>query len=169
MLRKINILCKRKKALSEMLSYVILISIGITLAVGVFVWLRALANIEPVIDCKQDSSLIIENYSCTSTRLTLVVKNNGFFNLSGFVLTVGNNSAKFPTTSLTATDPQLFNFGAGTYLFNNPLAPDTSTSANFDKDGIIKVARIQPFILDKKNTKIMCANKDIKQEISGCD
>jgi len=44
---KINKINTNKKAVSEMISYVILIAIAIGISIGVFIWLKDYANISP--------------------------------------------------------------------------------------------------------------------------
>ena len=51
-----------KLGISLMVSYVLLISIGITLSIGVYIWLVDYANIGEKTDCKADTKLIVENY-----------------------------------------------------------------------------------------------------------
>ena len=67
-----------------MISYVILIAIAITMSITIFVWLRTIANIEPVKSCGEGTSIIINNYQCNIGKFNLTIKNNGRFNVNGF-------------------------------------------------------------------------------------
>jgi len=70
-----------------MISYVLLVSIVVVLSIGIFSWLKVMANVQPEVDCKPDTSVIIEDYSCNPddefSNLQLVLKNNGRFNFVG--------------------------------------------------------------------------------------
>jgi hypothetical protein len=90
-----------KKGVSEMVSYVILISITVTLAVIVFMWLKDYGNIvAPKIDCDEGTSMIITGYRCSAGVIYLEVKNNGMFSIDGFMLYFSNNSKREATELL---------------------------------------------------------------------
>ena len=52
-----------KKGVSEILSYVILISIAVSLSIGVYAWLKDYANVNPKIDCKDGTSIMLSDYN----------------------------------------------------------------------------------------------------------
>ncbi len=155
----------KKKGLSEMISYVLLIAIGLSIAIAVFIWLKSFANINPVPDCKAETSLIIEDYLCREDYINISVKNNGLFNIDGFMATISDDARRFPIINLKTKDDQRIPLPSGNYVFNESLKPGSSMTAKFEKQTGIKVIRIQPFILDEKNIKIVCSQADIKQEI----
>ena len=163
---------KDKKAVSLMVSYVILISIAIGLSIAVFVWLKDYANINPKIDCKEGTSIMIDDYFCQSGLIKLTIKNNGLFNVSGFLMHVGNNSLKKPIERLNRYNSPLGGETTGFYTFDPPLKPEGITTGlevkfSFGDLTLIEVIEIQPFVKDEKNKKIMCENV-IKQEITNC-
>jgi len=60
---------KNKKAVSLMLSYVLLIVIAISVAIGVYAWLKFVAEgTEGLEKCPADVSLIIQNYECVGNK-----------------------------------------------------------------------------------------------------
>ena len=73
---------KGKKAVSLMISYVLLIVIAIVMSIIVFSYLKTVANVKPVIDCKSGTSIFIEDYKCGQGKIKLTLKNNGLFNIS---------------------------------------------------------------------------------------
>lgn len=160
-----------------MISYVILISIAIGLSIGVYGWLKLIANPTPQIDCKEGTSLILESENCAPGRLELTLKNNGRFNISGVIISIGNNPQNQPTTY--PMPDELGGVLQGHYQFSEPLKPPQLSTASFtNKEKIgnieqiipftdIKVIQLQPFIMDK-NQRIICQNAVIKQEITGC-
>ncbi len=168
---------KNKKAVSLMISYVLLIAIAIGLATGVYAYLKVLANINPPLDCKPETSVILEDKNCYLGGVEFILKNNGRFNISGVVVSVGEDSQKAPTAYLI---PQpTGGVIAGHYYFNEPLKPGEIKSAEFtnkEKIGTIEqpitfesinTIQIQPFITDK-NQRVVCQNSVIKQEITEC-
>ena len=157
---------KNKKAVSLMVSYVILIAIAIGLAIGVYVWLKDYVNIEPKIDCKEGTSMILEDYNCTSNIITLLLKNNGYFNISGFIMHVGNNTERMPIELLSAIGG---GFTAGHFDFDSPLGPSDNSIAKFSMEDNIKIIQIQPYIKDEKGNKIMCEQAVIKQNLEDCN
>jgi len=160
---------QNKKAVSLMLSYVILISIVIALSIGVFVWLKTVSNINPVTDCNEGTSVILESSVCNGVSINLTIKNNGRFNVSGVLVSVGNDTRKTPMIYLSAKN-QISN--PGFYSFIPELGPGAKTSAIFEKGTSdikkIVIVQIQPFIIDKKK-KVFCSESIIKQQIPECN
>lgn len=169
-----------KKGVSEIVSYVILIAITISIAVGIFAWLRTLSNVNPPADCKEGTSMIISDYLCESGatgKMTLSLRNNGRFNIDGFVLKVGNNSDNAPTINLKSIN-LAETITRGYYQFQNgiPLAPGETRNAIFSYidvnskkylDSDIKIIEIQPFVIDKSGI-IICKNAVIKEPVDNC-
>lgn len=168
---------KSKKAVSLMISYVLLIAIVIGLGIGVYAWLKVLANISPAPDCKKGTSLILEKQECYPGKLKIDLKNNGRFNINGIVVSVGPDSQSTPTTYLIPDEQG--GVIEGYYYFPEPLKPQETTTAVFknkEKVGTIEqiitfenitIIQIQPFIIDK-NQRVVCQNAVITQEVSGC-
>jgi len=162
---------RNKKAVSLMISYVLLIAIAIGLSIGVYAWLKLISNISPAINCKEGTSLILESQNCYPGNVEFNLKNNGRFNIDGVVIAVGENPKNTPTTYLTPHPTGgVIN---GDYIFLSSLNPGDSAKAIFTNQEIppkiqnIRIVQIQPFIIDK-NQKIICQNSVIKQEIEPC-
>ena len=165
MLKKMN-----KNAVSVMVSYAILISITIGLSIGIFVWLKAYANVTPLPECKPETSVILNDYECGIGRIKLDITNNGLFNVDGFILLVGEDSGKLPTETLQAISLGAYHtLGQGHFVFLSPLKPgkteevEFSTGASYKKD--IQKIQIQALILSEKGDKIPCENAVISQTL----
>jgi hypothetical protein len=170
-----------KKAVSLMVSYVLLISIAIALSIGVFIWLKGISNVTPVADCKEGTSILLENYTCTTGitgGISLEIKNSGYFNISGIVLSVSDNVDRFPITYLTKDIFSCQSVGQASHCqFNSPLKPGdkmTATYTNIDAQTNspvtftdVEVVRIQAFIIDTTG-KVICENSAIKQNVQSC-
>ena len=174
-LRKIN---QNKKGLSEMISYVLLVAIAIGISTGVFVWLKSFATVNPVVDCEEGTSVLMDSYTCECNAglclINLKIKNNGRFNVSGIMLTVSNDSKKEPIYYLISQNDTRRRLQGFNY-FDFQLNPGSIDDANFlnelkDGDTInsIAIIQIQPFIMLKKN-RVVCQNSIIKQPIENCN
>jgi len=165
-----------KKATSLIISYVLLITIAIGLSIGIYSWIKSNADISPDIDCKEDTSLIVMGYEIEESpdKLVLSLKNNGYFNIDGFILSVGENELEVPIILLDADDG--FEGTAGTYYFpGNPLEPGETISAGFfpknaqTEDpvdlGALKIIQFQPFII-QKGSKVLCKEGVVKLKLA---
>jgi len=170
---------KNKKAVSLMLSYVILISIVIGLSVGVYAWLKTMSVSPEAVDCSEGTSVILEDYTChPDGYIELNLKNNGRFNVTGIILSVGDNPQQVPITYLI---PQITGgVIEGHYQFPTPLKPGQNaiavfTNKEYDVNRVeqeinfqnIEVIQIQPFII-QNSKRINCQQSVIKQEINNC-
>ena len=179
MLRQIN---HKKRAQSLMLSYVILVSIVIAISIGVFTWLKYAANVEPVVNCNEGTSIRLTDINCSSSGVDLNLKNNGRFSIDGIILTVSNETGlTFPTYLVPKKE---YNAGlqAGSYFFDDKLKPDNSLIAEYSlyerrivgEEGFgdatlvdfdeIKTIQIQPFILSETGI-VVCQDAVIKQNV----
>ncbi|MBT4165565.1 LamG domain-containing protein [archaeon] len=138
-----------KSAVSLMISYVLLISIVLALSVGVFSWLKIMADVSPEVDCKDDTSLIILDYTCNPDpgegivegidydtdagkfsikNLKLDLKNNGRFNIDGVIVTVGPTDSTPSNYLAPEAEGGKMN---GHYYFESPLEPQTEKTISF--------------------------------------
>ena len=163
---------KNKKGISLMISYVMLILISVTIAISLFAWLKLVANVEPVESCGDGTSMIVTDYQCVGKILKLTVKNNGRFNIDGFVLTVGNNTGRVPITPIVPLDDASVSVVLGQYIFKDTFKPEDSRETLFEGPSVsfsfIRNIRIQPFILVNSGDKIVCENSIIKQNLDNC-
>lgn len=156
---------KGKKGISEMIAYVILISIALGVAAGIYAWIDFVGKsaVSAPVDCEDGTSIAFEGCEINTVigTISFKIKNNGRFNIYGVIVRVGNDTAKVPLELLIPADGQL---KAGSYIFMNSKGLETGQSldavfTNKNSGGNvdiskIKVAQIQPFIMEKK--KIVC-------------
>jgi len=160
---------------SVMISYVILISIGIALSIGVYIWLVDYANVDGKIDCKADTSLVVKQYIIeqkpapdNNRTINLTIKNNGLFNISGFFITLGDDAKTIPKTPALEYYPDIPQLDAGFYDFEFPLGPGKEGYAEFRLDDLDKVEtmQLQPFIYNEDGTKkIYCEHALIRENV----
>src|SRR3989344_4763310 len=158
-----------KKGVSEMVSYVLLIVIAMSIAGGVYSWLKFYVNVDKsAIQCNEDVALFIEDYNCqglgNERYINITVKNQGNFNIEGFFIRATNSSdsKRLPTDKLDAVgtyDPMINKNGL--YFFQETgLGPTESKVLQFNYTKIKTIARIQvqPFKIDraKNNSLVLC-------------
>jgi len=171
-LRKLN---QDKKGLSEMISYVLLVAIAIGISTGVFVWLKSYTNVTPVVDCEEGTSVLLESYTCQCEYelclMSLDIKNNGRFNVSGIILTISTDAKREPTDYLMQRKDSERRLKPGITYFDYPLSPGSKSTVEFfnvnQKDealSSIPLIKIQPIITLNKN-RVVCQNSIIKQPI----
>lgn len=169
---------KNHRGVSEMVGYVILISIGLAIASGVFIWAKYWAeSFTPPKDCKEGTSIYLEEYFCdpVTGNIILTIKNNGRFNVTGVVVAVSGNPGKDPSETLMAKGPECAPVRGICYLSSPALVPGSNrniTFVNKDESGLriisdkIESVSIQPFISQPNKRKIVCSG-EIKKENLG--
>ncbi len=167
---------RNKRAVSLMLSYVLLIIIGIALSIGVYSWLKfVVKGTEGIEKCPEGISLVIMDYKLLENKkIELNVKNKGLFNISGYYIKGTddkNQEAWFNLKDVMAGS--ISSAVDGTYLFLEPLPPNAENSHVFLYDGLDKLEKIElePFRIQekeslKKKKIVLCEQGVISQEIS---
>jgi hypothetical protein len=143
-----------KRAISNVVGYVILISITMSLSILVYGWLQfyvsGSSNGQDIPSCPEGVNLIIKNYECAkgdglgSGWLRVTLKNKGRFTINGYLLSVHDKEDR----------------DFGVYLLdekNQTLAPgeEVTVTYPFSEDyGLdyvlsdVKLVEIQPYQLD---------------------
>jgi len=144
---------KEKRAISNMVGYVILISITIGLSVLVYNWLSFYIGEDDIPECSDGVNIIIRSYECYATssestgRLTVVLKNKGRFSVDGYTLRVHDREgAEFGFYTLDkegepiapgAEHEETYEFGA--YTFDDYQVRT------------VTLVEVQPFVMDGDN------------------
>ena len=148
-----------KKGISELVSYVLLISLAIIMAGLVFAYLRFYAqNPLPKQSCPE-VSLIIDNYSCMNGTLNMTVKNQGRFDVDGFTVKINNGTALYS-----------LNYKNSMYVLS-AIGPGAILLREFDysKYNGIRNIEIEAFRgKDKAGNPVLCENSVVKQEVENC-
>lgn len=159
-----------KRGLSEMVGYVLLIGMGITLALLVFFWLRQQVP-APKEFCPEDLSIQIYNKSCNNNQMTIIVKNTGLFDIDGIIAKANYiGQGKTPIENLkylgggTIDDKE-----KGVVYFNilddnRSLIPDEKQSLSFEPEDNIFSFSVQAFII-KDKLRVLCDNAIVEEEI----
>ena len=146
------LLQSNKNAVSNLIAYVLLISITIGLSVMVYNWLRFYVSEEEVEQCPDTVSVIIKDYSCskgTSGFLNVTLKNKGLFSVDGYILRVHDSlDAKFGFYVLTDTGAHIAPGKEHTTVYSFTESYD---GKNFTD---ITLVEVQPFLI--KQGEISC-------------
>ncbi|PIZ82551.1 hypothetical protein COX97_04240 [Candidatus Pacearchaeota archaeon CG_4_10_14_0_2_um_filter_05_32_18] len=163
----------RKKAVSPMIAYVLLIVIGISVAFLVYQWMKLQipAQLEK---CPEDVRIIIKDYECSQgNKINLIFQNKGLFNIDGVYVRYSDKPDEITATglkpsgasnSLTNEERGFLYFGVG---IPNPLAPDKTYNQTFDYGelGLIKRVQVQPFVLSEENKIVLCSENTITDKV----
>jgi len=150
----------KKKGVSVIVGYVLLVVIAMSISLLVYSWLKGLLPGKPK-ECPDSVALIIENYACDNKELYLVLRNKGFFNINGSIVRVRNESDGFFY--------ELKNRGESFNFFPGGLKPGEEYNQNFsysEYDRIIEI-EIEPFLF-MDGEYVFCDNAVIRQEVEGC-
>jgi hypothetical protein len=91
-----------KKGISELVSYILLISLAIVLAAGFYVWIRYLVVPPEKPECPDEIGLVLANDVCFNPsnvagvdkpgNITFVLRNSENFNIDGFTIHISNET-----------------------------------------------------------------------------
>lgn len=152
----------KKKSLSEMVAYVMLIVIAVSISVLVYIFLKSYI-VRPQEACPDNLALSIDEYLCNQSDSTikLTILNTGNFNITGFIIRISNESGKPPL--------QVLGERIGGQI-RTDIKPKESKEFAFSYLKYKKIVSldIQPFRLQDKKI-ILCENAVINQEIENCE
>ncbi len=164
---RINMLQRNKRGVSIILSYVLLITLGVALSTLVFIWLRDYVTPDDAGKCPEDVSLIIESVVCNSDKgkFKINLTNKGLFNINGNVIRVNDREGKLGIYELKDEVSAVFNGGGDWRNFSEVLNPGKKVELIYDFSSIknskgnklskIKVVDVQPFIIEE-NKVVYC-------------
>jgi hypothetical protein len=150
-----------KRAVSEMVTYVLLISLAVAMAGGVYAWLRFYVNPNVFPEQSCEITLVIEDYNCSGNIFNLTVQNRGRFDVEGYIIKINNGTRDYtiydyryllsyvpPKISVGESSNGLFNYT----VFKHVNATEIEAVKGFDKNG----------------RPILCKDSIVRQDISGC-
>jgi len=153
---------KRKKAVSEIVAYVLLITIAISLSGMVYAWLRWYITPGQEIKCDSGTTLIIKDYKYTwglSASLNITLQNKGLFKIDGFIISVNDRPGRtvgvytLKINGLDAYQP-VEGFSPGTEVSLN-----LDTSVDYDNNPLdcLTYIEVQPFVV-QDNHRVVCGD-----------
>lgn len=149
---------RNKKGLSNLVAYVLLISISISLSVLVYGWLKFFVGGAEVVNCPSNVNIIIESYECSGGVLNISVKNKGLFDVDGYILRVHDRvDAEFGI--------YVFN-EFGVFLSPGDRFSESYVIADYSDVDTVTVVDVQPFVdIDGKN--VSCSSYSSQKVVCG--
>jgi len=156
--RTLSALGNNKRAVSILVSYVLLITITLSLSVLVYNWLKFYVSDEEIPECSSNVNIVIQDSACVPNvvvegevtvpgNLQITLKNKGLFNVSGFNLRVHDREGAefgfytFDKRGVPMAPGEEYN---QTYNFSDVLDADY---LNYNLE-TITIVEVQPFILE---------------------
>lgn len=165
-----------KKGVSIVIGYVLLVVIAISLSLLVYAWLKYFIPGEAE-KCPDEVSLIVSSYSCRVdiNNITLILRNQGNFNIDGFIFRIRNESEGFyynlKQPNAVTVENFFGNAGGEPYGGKPYLAPNEEVGMEFyygEHNKIVEM-EIEPLLTGEKGDLIPCENAIISQEVIDCD
>ncbi len=157
-MRGLSQLSKKKSAVSNIVAYVLLISISIALSVMVYNWLRFYVTDNSVKECPAGTNIIIKSYECyNGSRLYVVLKNKGLFKVDGYKLMVNDRpNSKFGFYTIDKQGVSIMPGKEHTEMFW------FNKSINGYKLNTVTLIEVRPFI-EANKSKINCKSHTIQK------
>lgn len=175
---------KNKKGVSEVVGYILLISIAVAMSVIVYAWLKSYVPKEPL-ECPTDTSLMIKEINCSEGILTMALRNNGKFSVYAYTIKYSKDASKSIATDSLAggfiikggyRDGEIIYFKSEltqTGLCENPFEPGAEVEHSFIIDKHVEFIDIVPIRCQQqegktKSSQVRCNEARIRQPII-CD
>lgn len=160
-----------KKALSELIAYVLLVGIALSMSVFVYSWMKFRVE-KPFAeeDCPDTVSLVLVSYTCSANVMNVTVQNKGMFDIYGY--SIKSSDVEIGLAGKSSFD--LFKkdgeSGDNIIEFISALKGNARNSTLFSYAKNIKQIEIEPYILKEGETdKTFCKNAVVTSKTSGCN
>jgi len=144
-----------KKGVSEIVSYVLLISITFAVAGLVYSWLMFYVTPGKETKCDEGVSLTIRgyNYNCINKSLNLTIQNRGLFDVDGYLIRVNNQSGSDIGVYILNSTGKRMNTSE---VYTDVYSESNKLSGSKILKGTIKFIEIQPFVRQNGTSEIYC-------------
>ena len=170
----------KKRGLSVVIGYVLLVTFGIILSVIVYGYLKTYVP-KDIDSCPSGVSLSVLNYdyNCTSNVLNVTIKNNGLFNVNGYyIYATTNPNATIATVDLSSNFSESLsetgmNMSGVVYFDVNPntdFGPSSTKTHVFSLNGRVYRVEIVParFQDVESTTKFIGCGDSSVEELLTC-
>jgi hypothetical protein len=158
---------KEKRGISEVIGYVLLVTLALSMAVLVYDWLKPNAALQDELGCPEGAEVIIKEISNNGTHINISIENRGRFTIDWVLVRVNNiSNAKIGTflvqRNTTALDP-----GEEEVLVikKNPGIIDINDNLIGTVSGNLYYVEVQPIIYDTAKKKTRFCEKTSGKEI----
>ena len=162
---------KNKKGISELISYVLLITLALAMAAAFWFFIKPYAE-HPLAEegCPESVNIVLENYSCSNDIFSFDLKNRGLHSVTGVRLKIINSSQDFEYDSLLLL-PNCEGM-LNCFSCNNKdcFGVNENITSSLSYASYIKINKlvIYPVKINEKNEFQLCTNAVVKVPVSGC-
>lgn len=167
---------RKKKGVSLMVGYVLLVTLAVVMGIIAYNWMKTYTP-RSATECPDGVSILIKNYSCQNNMFNLTLKNNGRFNISGYLIKVGNSTEPVAIRDISrnVTSGEIFANGIIVYL-STQLKPGEEKKSQFNLSTLnidgINMIEIIPARLERQKNKeriVICTNSLLKDVLANCN
>ena len=141
-----------KKGISEVLSYVLLVVIAVTVSTLVFTYLKLYIPKGEVPECPTDISVIVQDYSCINGDIKIDLVNKGLFNVDSIYIRIGKEGRQ--TRQLVDN-----------HYITNGLMPQANITLTYNVIDIVNtgtyILEVEPAIFTGKRKSGYPGNKEL--------
>jgi FlaG/FlaF family flagellin (archaellin) len=121
-----------KRALSEVISYVLLILVAFAMATLVYVWMNGFVG-DPTPTCESGVSFNLKKVECSGGQIKLTISNQGTFYINGFMVKVSEDGKDImPAFILESSDAAFASTTNGKNILGAPLKTGDEATYTFD-------------------------------------
>jgi len=176
MLSQVKIKKQNKRGISEIIGYVLLIGFVIVLSVVIYAWMKSYVP-KDELKCPDEIAIFVKDYSCSTQQLNLTIKNNGRFNITGYLIYARNYSQ----AGVATVDLSNRIISGGTHLNpagvkfsgqNNSFQPDNEEKHVFNITSInpkiyaIEIVPIKWQEFGRKTKLVTCTNSKLEEKLN---
>ena len=168
----------KKKGISIMIGYILLISLAVVMSVVVYRWLKTYVPAD-TLECADGVSMIITSYTydCPAKTLSITLKNNGRFSIGGFFIHGSTDITEEIATidlSQKLLDPEGNHILGNSVVFlsgTNVMTPDDAEGANrktvtfVSVGNSLKKIELLPLRFEDKKP-VSCGDAKIEEKIA---
>lgn len=168
---------KKKKAVSAIVGYVLVVTLGIIMSAMVYGYLKSYVP-KDLLECPDGASIFLKDYECSGNSLNITLKNNGRFDLAGYALHAANDTSQEVATQnmvigfMNSSNGDSRNIQNSYILFtlmtSNEFHPGNESEQYFNFTTTPKVIEITPVRFEIYNGKqrfASCGNAKTREEI----
>lgn len=150
-----------KRGISEIVSYVLLVSLAMVMAGVIFSWMKFYAEKPLPSESCPEVSIVIQDYFCKDKMLNLTVQNRGRFDIDGYIIKISNGTMFY---SMQEKGSRL-NYVPANLSSGEPA----NRIFNYSRYNAIKEIEIEAIKgKDKAGRPILCVNSVLRQAVQQC-
>lgn len=161
---------KNKKGISELISYVLLITLALAMAAAFWFFIKPYAE-HPLAEegCPESVNIVLENYSCSGGIFSFELKNRGLHSVTGVRLKIINSSNEFEYDSLLFL-PDCMGMSNCVSCGNDCFGVNENITSSLSYASYTRINKlvIYPVKINEKNELQLCSNAVVKVPVSGC-